>query len=328
MTVMVPTDISSLWAQQYAQWHHKTLASLTQANWKDFKYLILYCPPQGNCAGTSDRLQPVVWHLRIAERTNRLFFIHWDHPYPLEEFLIPAGTLNWSMPEWLVNVTQPRELPTLVDPDRNITEFDDNVAITIRMKLGYRGAVKRYDAMQGEGAFARVYSNAFNLLFRPSPPVSKLLEERMESAGLTKDMYAVSHSRILYKKELPEKTKLRALVSQALDCASELMPGAPIYFASDALEAKEEVQFYAIERNHSVVVFTDLEPIHLESATNHTIQDYYPIFVDLYIMSYGRCITYDAGGYGKWANLMSSNVSCAARHSDQRCLRVEEQNVA
>lgn len=133
-------------------------------------------------------------------------------------------------------------------------------------------------------------------------------------------MYAVAHSRVLYgTPDLPDKEELREEVANAIHCASQLLPGSPIYFASDAAEAKQEARVFATQNNYSVVVFTDLEPIHLEFASDRPVQDYYPIFVDLYLLSYGRCISLGKGGYGKWANLMSSNVSCASERFERKC---------
>ena len=89
------------------------------------------------------------------------------------------------MPDWLVNVTQPRELPTLreylIENKRsktyeNITQHDNHTAITVTMKLGHSSA-GMYDAFEGKGAYASVYSEAFNLLFKPSPPIEKMLQE-------------------------------------------------------------------------------------------------------------------------------------------------------
>lgn len=176
--------VYSLWVQQYALWHQKTRASLNPDNWEQYKFMILHCPPTGGCAGTADRLEPVVWCLRLAQQTKRLLFIHWEHPYPLEEYLIPAGIIDWSMPDWLVNATLSKRLP--IFQGGNITENDKHNILGIRMKLGHEGTIKAYDAIEGKGAFAKVYSEAFHLLFQPSPPISKMLQQRMHSGGLKK----------------------------------------------------------------------------------------------------------------------------------------------
>jgi len=312
------------------EWHETTLASLSPDTWENHKYLILYCPRIGGCAGASDRLQPVPLYLRLAHLTNRLFFIHWEHPYPLEEFLIPAR-IRWSMPDWLLNATQPLDrLPRLYDSN-NISEYENHTAITVAMKLGSAGTVTRYDSQEGDGEFERVCREVFHLLFELSPPVAKMLQERMQSAGLIQDKYAVAHSRVLYTSNernmtnLPTNDTVRKEVSNAIHCASKLMPGSPIYYASDSAQAKQQAQEYAAENNYSVVVFTDLKPIHLDFATQQQVEDYYPIFVDLYIMSYGKCIAYGVGGYGMWANLMSKNVSCFSKHHEQTCKWTKDQ---
>lgn len=309
----VRTENSS-WIQSYTMWHQNTVANLKVDNWKDHKFLILYCPRQGHCAGTSDRLQPAVLILRLAEQSKRLLFIRWEHPYPLEEFLVPTGAINWTMPDWLVNVTNLGigRLP-LYSPKRKLISYDNHTAIIARFNIGTQIS-KIHDAMEGNGAHAKIYSKAFHLLFQPSPPVANMIQERLQSAGLQRDTYAVAHARVKYKRPLPEKKKLEFEVAKAINCASQLMPGAKIYFASDAAEAKKAAQAYATQNNYSVVVFTDLEPIHLEFASNRSVQEYYPVFVDLYLLSYGQCISFGKGGYSPWANLISSNVSCASQY--------------
>lgn len=101
----------------------------------------------------------------------------------------------------------------------------------------------------------------------------------------------------------------------AINCASQLLPGRPVYFASDATFAKHEAKAYAERTNHSVIVF----PIHLEFATNKTVSNYYPVFLDLFLMANGRCVSYSKGGYGVWGSLLSSNASCSSSHLRQKC---------
>jgi hypothetical protein len=42
---------------------------------------------------------------------------------------------------------------------------------------------------------------------------------------------------------------------------------------------------------------------------------YYDTFVDLYLLAGSRCMTYNIGGFGHWASLLSFNSSCSYRYT-------------
>ena len=63
------------------------------------------------------------------------------------------------------------------------------------------------------------------------------------------------------------------------------------------------------------------EPLHLDRGmsffkrnskefTTHGPHEYYDTFVDLYLLSYAQCIVFGTGNYGRWANLLSNNITC------------------
>jgi hypothetical protein len=53
------------------------------------------------------------------------------------------------------------------------------------------------------------------------------------------------------------------------------------------------------------------DPPHLNFATqSNDITDFYVIFVDLFLMSYSKCVVYGAGGFGRMGSLVSYNPYC------------------
>ena len=54
-------------------------------------------------------------------------------------------------------------------------------------------------------------------------------------------------------------------------------------------------------------------PLHLDKAERidkREPYEFYDTFVDLYLLGMSKCVTYNRGGYGQWASLISYNVSC------------------
>ena len=57
------------------------------------------------------------------------------------------------------------------------------------------------------------------------------------------------------------------------------------------------------------------DPPHLNFATPDDINDFYIIFVDLFIMSYSKCVVYGSGGFGRMGSLVSYNPYCGISYS-------------
>jgi hypothetical protein len=123
------------------------------------------------------------------------------------------------------------------------------------------------------------------------------------------------------------KPQTRLLTQNALNCASTLYPGAPIFVASDDPFAIQVARNYGVRKGGTIIAryevvdtthaSTVAAPLHLELAKNATArraEDYYDTFVDFYLMGLSRCVTYNKGGFGHWAMLISYNVSCKLRH--------------
>ena len=103
-----PSSKLPSWMKRYLNWHKhqraKVESSKTQKGvFSSNRFLVMYCSPvDNNCGGTSDRLKPIPFMLRIAYYTKRLLFIHWTKPARLEEFLVPPkGGLDWRLPDWM-----------------------------------------------------------------------------------------------------------------------------------------------------------------------------------------------------------------------------------
>jgi hypothetical protein len=102
----------------YFQWHREQLAKFNsgELSWEfnrtndetnqSPRVLIVRCLENDKCGGTADRLRELAIFVFIAARTNRLLFIRWNRPYPIEEFMLPTTSpmtvWNWTVPEPLL----------------------------------------------------------------------------------------------------------------------------------------------------------------------------------------------------------------------------------
>jgi hypothetical protein len=108
----------------------------------------------------------------------------------------------------------------------------------------------------------------------------------------------------------------------------------PIFVATDSARAAAAVSAYGARHythflqrdtaNSTTTLHLDRGSAYLsKNASAWTMAqnpaDYYDTFVDLYLLAGSRCITYHVGGYGRWANLLSSNLTCELNHLKNKC---------
>lgn len=306
------------WVKEYFAWHHQQTKILNENNWHDFNYLVVQCMKEDDhCGGTSDRLKPIPLLLLMAYRYKRIFLIHWTRPFRLEEFLVP-NAINWTVPEYLP-LTDVEENGKIVAKATNIEMYSAKSTIRfVRTKLqSFDGGLTVYENTT-DSTYAEIYHDLFRLLFDPAPPIARTLKQEMNDAGLVQGEYAVAHYRAFYGRSSRRPTSIAKFAINAVNCASQLRPGGPVYFASDSLYAIGTVRNYSKEHGYKIVTIENQEPLHLDKddlETERQPSDYYSIFVDLYLMGMGHCFSYGQGGFGRYALLLSYNATCSRRHT-------------
>jgi hypothetical protein len=323
------------WMENYFEWHYQTRKILNETNCESYKYLVLRCLMRNQkCSGTSDRLQSIPTAIRLASDGDRLLFIQWERPAPLEEFLLPAGKLDWRLPVWLDEQLHMHNVTKFQLSENNVHRFDKITQTVVAVKTVRGNDYYREKLLPGEPSFESVYRDVWRSVFRPSRPVAAAIRQEMQALKLVPDQYVAAHVRSLYV----YNTTNTAEEEHAVDCASQQQPGWPIYFASDSVATTRQAIAYAqskIKSSHdkknTVVVarIGNQDPLHLDRGRdflapstdwkNRSATDFYDIFVDLYLLSSSRCVAYGAGGYGQLASLLSYNRSCAINHRTTNC---------
>ena len=170
-----------------------------------------------------------------------------------------------------------------------------------------------------------VFRDLFYSVFEPSPPVAKLVKEKMISVNLVPGKFSTSQYRAFYaiehKKDMKQELELIQKSRNALNCASKLQPGDPIFFASDSQIAVKFAQNMSKTTGRKILTFDgENEALHLDKKyqwKSGNVSDFYPTFVDLLIMAEAKCMSHGVGGYGRFANLLSIDVSCVIRHDNE-----------
>ena len=311
------------WMKTYFDWHSQTRPLIDENNWKSHRFIVMKCHRDDTrCGGTSDRIKPIPLILWYAYVHKRIIMIHWGRPCKLEQFLLPPiGGIDWRMPDAMISGMKGICGGSGHTMARLLARHHD---VIVRIKYqSYHGGSKTYDEIVEGPAFAEVYHDVWRIMFTPTPPIAKIILQKMKEHNLLAGNYAAIHLRALYAVSQRPKKHIEEMAKNALACASHLRPGGPFYFASDSEYATNFLSTWAKEHNIGRVesIIRHYEPVHLEMAENWTtrpISDYYDTFTDLYLLGMSRCVAYGAGGYGQWGLMIGYNSSCSSVHSKKQ----------
>jgi len=327
------------WMKQYFAWHQEQRQSLNETNWQSKRYLIVRCLEiDEKCGGTSDRLQSIPFAIMAANQTQRLLFIKWERPAPLEKFLVPPqGGLDWRIPDWIDGKLNYAKSANIMH-SKGVKHFigDDRMLVDMRFQSHDHGSAY-YNAHTSlnESTFEQLYRDCWSILFQPSLPVAALIDKEMKELGLEPNKYVAVHIRSMYRSN---KVDDFSMIQNAINCGSEL--GSPMYIATDSINTTKKAVRYGRQKGGQVAArISEQPPLHIDRGTNflsranpdwskHGPEAFYDIFVDLYLLASARCIAHGVGGYGRWGNLLSQNISCATRHYKSKCQWVNRATTA
>jgi hypothetical protein len=314
------------WLQEYIAWHGQQVQKLNPENWKEHKYLVMQClESDDRCGGTADRLKPIPMLLYLAFQYNRILLIRWQRPCKLQEFLMPPpGGLDWRVPDWMDKDEVLGSQPFGGDVKHLLFHLKKHNASEIVVKSRYQsnnGGAEYYNEHVKGPSFANVYHDVWRAVFEPAPALANRIQDYLNRLSLQPGNYAAAHLRAVYSVHSRSPHLIKQWAINAVQCASNLRPGGPIYFCSDSKYAVEVVQEYAKRYSRNIVsLIHKEEPLHLEKAnsTNRHPSEYYDTFIDLYLLGMSRCVAYSVGGFGSWGLFLGYNATCGYKHMSDR----------
>jgi hypothetical protein len=315
------------WLKEYITWHGQQRKNLSPDNWKEHKYLVMQCLESDNrCGGTADRLKPIPMLLYLAYEYKRILLIRWQRPAKLEEFLQPPSpgglSLDWRVPDWL-----DESLGSYPFGDNvqhllfHLQKQDQNETVVRSRYQSSNGGADYYNEHVPGPSFAHVYHDVWHAVFEPVPALATIIKDTMIRLDLEPGNYAAAHLRAVYAVKSRRPHTIQQWAMNAVNCASHLRPGGPIYFCSDSKYAVQVIQDYAKEHSRKIVsLLHEKEPLHLEKAnwTNRQASEYYDTFVDLYLLGMSKCVAYNVGGFGRWGLLLGYNATCGYEHMSNK----------
>ena len=301
-TTVIPWEQSTtmpMWMKYYIFWHAKQRQALTPDNWnlqnQQFQgYYILHClrrddPKKMACGGASDRLQQVPYALKVAYDTNRLLFIKWEKPAPLEAFLEPPpGGLDWRLPKWLdeklpwddyyMYSAQQSSMFHWGQPPPQTQLLTGHVGPAGGMTQG----AEEYDALKAphEAPYHIMFHDCWQALFRPIPPIQAQIDAKLQQLNLHPGGYVSVHIRAKY---LEDHSRATDFIQNAVQCGHQLRRDQPIFVASDSTDVlKEALCFYEQQQKDN----NNNNQIAMRGADTTMASNQFPRFV---VSRHGNC---------------------------------------
>ena len=297
-------EFTLLRINKYLKWHREQRSKINNETWANYNYLILRCLQQdkGTCGGASDRLVMTPYLVLRAYQTKRLLFIKWEQP-ALEEFLLPPkGGLDWRIPSILEEMMPFSQHPIIwIGELATLSPADSRLCVDmINPKLKFEEIPR---GRQPE-TFDGIYRSIWDKIFVPTAPVQNLINMSMDQFGLTQGDYVAAHVRALF---LEDQSNEPYEARNAVDCAAQLLPAKPIFFASDSRKVTGfAIEYGTVRVGRIVANINDSNPLHLDRGTNffapmdlisnRNASDFYSVFVDLFLLGNARCVTHGIGG--------------------------------
>lgn len=328
----IPSDGTNLWdhdptmpewMKAYFNWHKWRRQTWDPDQWADDRWMIMQClssQDKRKCGGTADRLKPLPTLLRLAYEHRRLLLIRWTRPATLESFLVPpVGGVDWRVPEWMIDILEEESNGRRFVPSKIILKYAaTNLTL---MRTRYQSTTAGSDLYNSridqhkEQDFNQVFAKVWSVFFRPSVEVEQRIQSELTRMDLIPGNYVAAHLRALYAIEDRPMHQIQQWTHNAINCASELRPGSPIFFASDSANASLIATAYSKSKNARLEthVPNPNPPLHLDREKdwqNRQPSDFYDTFVDLYLLSLAGCVTFNKGGYGHWGLLIGGNLDC------------------
>ena len=199
---------------------------------------------------------------------------------------------------------------------------------SIRYQAGGHG-VNQYNALrtnnETEATYDQVFRDCWYSVFAPSEPVQHLINQSMKSLNLQRDQYHSIHVRAQYH-SMSKNGRYRYQSQNSVNCLVKFLQTSripinaetPVFVATDLLFSSRAAVIHArahglkravtrVSLNSSWEHDDKDEPIlHLdrgrsfvtkqvEKWTRHDVSRYYDTFVDLYLLSFSKCIILNVG---------------------------------
>lgn len=142
--------------------------------WKKKKATIVMCDGVKNHGGLNDRLKGALVSYYLSKKNNRQFYIYWDMPFKLEDYLVP-NKIDWRISPSEINYQKPQSFPAIMPS--NIHQFFLKTKIERFIFKSWFASNKELHVYSNLNIYTEHFPELFNELFKPSDALQNELNK-------------------------------------------------------------------------------------------------------------------------------------------------------
>lgn len=134
--------------------------------------IIFMCDGRLLHGGPSDRLRGILTTYREARKRGIPFFIHWNYPFILEDYLVPAD-VDWRIKPEQISYSPAQAYPVVIMETSDPQTHADN---SLRVNAALKRALPQTHVYSNAANAKKHYEELYRQLFKPS----KILQEQID----------------------------------------------------------------------------------------------------------------------------------------------------
>lgn len=130
--------------------------------------------------GLTDRIRGILTTYEYLRDRGIPFFIHWVHPFNLEDYLVPSGAVDWRISPEKISFSRREAFPVVI---MESLRPQTHVVNRLRLKMALSGRLRQThiysNADNAKGQYRRLYAE----LFKPSELLQREVDRHLGGIG-------------------------------------------------------------------------------------------------------------------------------------------------
>lgn len=130
--------------------------------------------------GLTDRIRGILTTYEYLKAKGIPFFIHWVHPFNLEDYLVPSGAVDWRISSDRISYSRREAFPVVI---LESLRPQTHLVNRLRLKMALTGRLRQThiysNADNAKGHYRRLYEE----LFRPSELLQREIDSNLKAIG-------------------------------------------------------------------------------------------------------------------------------------------------
>lgn len=171
-------DFKSMWSLSLKEYYTGEMSPRSERCKP--KMIVFQCDGRAPHGGITDRLKGILTTYREARRRGIPFYINWKYPFRLEDYLVPAGDVDWRIAEDQLEYRLDKAYPVYIAESNEPQRYINNL---LKLKAALRDAPEQLHVYSNASNAVGQFPELYRELFRPSPALQSEIDRHKKILG-------------------------------------------------------------------------------------------------------------------------------------------------